>query len=223
MLLIYTFLPVKSIFNYKGRKWLALTFLEACACIFTNIQFKHTFLMDQITSLVGPMRDIEYSVCYYVYYKVPFEERMQLCSMNRGIVLFIGIFPHFIRALQCLKLVYKGKAHEKYNAGKYAMAISVAVFSFIGANIKAFDAVWLVFAIVSSFYSTFWDIIYDFGFFEKGKNYPLRNKLSYNNKFFYYFVMFSDLFLRFIWLISLSPEIVYSFARPEFFSFIISA
>lgn len=31
-------------------------------------EFKHIWFTDQLTSMVGPLRDIEYSLCYYVHY-----------------------------------------------------------------------------------------------------------------------------------------------------------
>ena len=62
----------------------------------------------------------------------------------------------------------------------------------------------------------------DFGFLQPySKNYPLRDKLSYPEKGFYYFCMISNLFLRFMWVLSVSPEVVYRFMRPEFVSFLI--
>lgn len=79
-----------------------------------------------------------------------------------------------------------------------------------------------MFALVSTLYSYSWDIKMDFGFLHEGSNFPLREKLSYKNKFFYYFCMTINLFLRFLWVLTVSPEIVLRFIRPEFFFFAIS-
>lgn len=31
-------------------------------------EFKHIWFTDQLTSMVGPLRDMEYTLCYYVHY-----------------------------------------------------------------------------------------------------------------------------------------------------------
>ena len=63
----------------------------------------------------------------------------------------------------------------------------------------------------------------DFGFFQKGKNYPLRDKLYYKKKWIYYIVSILDFFLRFLWLITLSPEVINEFIRPESLSLILGS
>jgi hypothetical protein len=107
------------------------------------------------------------------------------------------------------------------NAGKYLFAILVAITSFFAINYKLFNNFWWLFALISTIYSTSWDLKMDFGFLQAGDSYPLRDKLSYKNKYFYYFVMAANLFLRFMWVLTVSPDVVYKFIRPEFFLFII--
>jgi hypothetical protein len=179
--------------------------------------------MDQLTSLVGPMRDMEYTVCYYAYYETPLQFRKQLCTKTRGIVLLIGIFPHLIRISQCIRVIVDSQSvyPQIVNAGKYLFAIIVSIFSFLLVIYPVFHRFWWIFAIVSTIYSSWWDIKYDFGFLQPGANWPLREKLSFKNKYFYYFVFISDVFLRFIWILSVSPEIISSYIHPEFLSLIV--
>ena len=62
----------------------------------------------------------------------------------------------------------------------------------------------------------------DFGFMQAySKNYPLRDKLSFHDTKFYYLCMILNLFLRFMWTLTVSPEVVYGFIRPEFLLFIL--
>lgn len=60
----------------------------------------------------------------------------------------------------------------------------------------------------------------DFGLLEK-KHFPLREKLCYSSEIYYYFIGILNFFLRFLWLITLSPEIINSFIRPETLSIIL--
>jgi hypothetical protein len=103
------------------------------------------------------------------------------------------------------------------NAGKYSIAIFLAITSFFASNYSIFRNIWWVIALASTIYSYIWDIKKDFGFLQKGENFPLRDKLSYKNRFFYYFCLITNLFLRFLWVLTVSPDIVYRFIRPEFF------
>lgn len=67
-LLVYLFFPNKNYFNYEGRVYLFNLFVESFSSIFIKCEFKHIWFMDQLTSLIGPIRDIEYTVCYYTHY-----------------------------------------------------------------------------------------------------------------------------------------------------------
>jgi hypothetical protein len=110
------------------------------------------------------------------------------------------------------------------NAGKYCVAIIVAVTSFFASNNSVFRNIWWLIALLSTIYSYIWDIKKDFGFLQPGENYPLREKLSYKNKLFYYVCLITNLFLRCMWVLTVSPDMVYRFIRPEFFMlFIYSA
>jgi len=82
---------------------------------------------------------------------------------------------------------------------------------------------WITLALISTIYSALWDIRYDFGFLEDGPNYPLRNKLIYDYSFAYYAVAVLNFIFRFLWLVTLSPEIMDSFIRPELSALIIYA
>lgn len=223
VLIIYLLFPFKNSFNYLGRLYILKLFVESMLSIFNKIDFKHVWFTDQITSFIGPIRDTEYTLCYYTYFNSPFEEKKILCSGTRNVVLFIGIFPHFIRILQCFRIIIDSKkiSPQIWNAGKYGFAILTAVFSFFFTIYPHFYLLWWISAIISTVYSFYWDIKYDFGFLEDGNNYPLRNKLSYNNKCFYYVVVILNCFLRFMWVLSTSPEIVFQWIRPEFVSLII--
>jgi hypothetical protein len=66
-LVIYVFCPF-DLFNYVGRVYMFRLFMESMASIFIKTEFKHVWFTDQLTSMVGPLRDIEYTLCYYVHY-----------------------------------------------------------------------------------------------------------------------------------------------------------
>ena len=102
-------------------------FVECIASIFIPIEFRHIWFMDQLTSLIGPMRDMEYTLCYYSYYNSPTPIRESFCNNTRTIYLIIGIFPNFIRCLQVgRQIIDNGKVSPYiYNIGKYTFNIII--------------------------------------------------------------------------------------------------
>ena len=147
---IYLFMPL-DIFNYHGRLYLGRLFIETMASITITSELRHTWLGDQMTSLVGPFRDIEYTACYYVHYNNTFEEKKRLCSSRRPIVILIGIFPYFIRFLQVIKTMWKKKIlfPDVLNAIKYILSMLVAISSYYSKTIEIFGKTWLLIAAFS--------------------------------------------------------------------------
>ena len=221
--LIYLFFP-KDVFNYPGRIYLGKLFYETMASITTTSELRHTWLGDQMTSLVGPFRDIEYTVCYYVHYNNTFEEKKRLCSNRRPIVILIGIYPYFIRFLQVIKTMYEKNIifPDILNAIKYTLSILVAISSYYSKTIEFFSKTWLLIAAFSSCWSYCWDMKMDYGLLQYGSPYLfLRKDLFYKRQWIYYTAMFLNLLGRFAWVLTISPEIVYRWIRPEFFLMVI--
>ena len=62
IVLIYLFCPLKNTFNYFGRLYLGRLFVETMSSITTTSDLRHTWLGDQMTSLVGPFRVIMFII-----------------------------------------------------------------------------------------------------------------------------------------------------------------
>ena len=82
VLLIYLFFPVKNSFNYEGRIYTLTLLIESFLSIFNKIEFKHVWFTDQITSFIGPIRDAEYSFCYYVHFNSTLRKNVTLKIRN---------------------------------------------------------------------------------------------------------------------------------------------
>ena len=218
----YLFYPFHN-FNYLGRIYLFDLFFESMASITVRNQLRHTWFGDQLTSLTGPLRDFEYTTCYYTHYFETVEEKKRLCNNHRPIVLCVNLLPYVVRLLQCIKTIFDNKKifPDILNCGKYTLSILVAISSYYSSTIAFFGKTWLIIAVTSSCYSYCWDMKMDYGLLQKGKNYPLRNQLIYEKKYIYYTAMTLNFFGRFAWVLTISPEVVYRFIRPEFFSMII--
>ena len=221
--LIYIFTPFKK-FNYQGRIYLGNLFVETMASITTTSELRHTWLGDQMTSLVGPFRDIEYSVCYYTHYYNTFEEKKRLCSARRPIVILIGLYPYFIRFLQVIKTMWEKNIifPDILNAIKYILSMLVAISSYYSTTIDIFGKTYILIAFFSSCWSYCWDMKMDYGLIQKGSVNPfLRNDLFYKRRWVYYTAMILNAMGRFAWVLTISPDVVYRFIRPEFFLMVI--
>ncbi len=218
----YLFCPSHN-FNYLGRIYLFDLFFESMASITVKNHLRHTWFGDQLTSLTGPLRDFEYTMCYYTHYFETVEEKKRLCNNHRPIVLCVNLLPYVVRLLQCIKTIADNNKFfpDILNCGKYTLSILVAISSYYSTTIAFFGKTWLIIAVTSSCYSYCWDMKMDYGLLQKGENYPLRNELIYENKKIYVIAMVLNFFGRFAWVLTISPEVVYRFIRPEFFSMII--
>ena len=58
------------------------------------------FFMSPLCSFIAPMRDIEYTICYYSYYDARIWAKKEYCKTTRGVYFFIAFFPNFIKILQ---------------------------------------------------------------------------------------------------------------------------
>ena len=223
-LLLVIFCPFR-IWNYGGRAWLGKLAKESFVSFLFKTGFRHVYFMSQMCSFIAPMRDIEYTICYYAYYDAPMWAKREYCKKTRGIYFFIAFFPFFIKILQSIREIHDSKKlfPKLFSIMNSCLKISVALLSFLWPQFPSLRIFWLIFTFISSCSSFSWDIIVDFGFFEKGNNYPLRNKLYYKPKIIYYLISIYDFILRFFWLLTISPEVLGTLFRPETLSIILNS
>jgi hypothetical protein len=143
------------------------------------------------------------------------------------------MMPLVIRFNQCLKkFVETGERFPHLaNAGKYSLSILVTLFGTFhplylehlaklnGKSIglhSFYQIFWTLFFVASSLYSFIWDAFMDWGLGQA--KYGFLNKyLMYPRKWYYYFAVFIDLILRFLWVLTLvPPHSGAKFALPEY-------
>ena len=223
-ILVYTFCPF-DIWNYDGRAFLGQLAKESFGSFLLKTGFRHVFFMGQMCTFISTMRDMEYTICYYAYYDAPLWAKIEYCRKTRGVYFFIAFIPNFLRILQNIKEIHDTKKlfPKFFSIINYTLSISVALLSFLWPQHPSLHIFWLIFAFISSCGSFAWDIVIDFGFLEKGKNFPLRNKLYYKPTIIYYLIALYDFILRFFWLLTISPEVLGSLFRPETLSIILNS
>lgn len=218
---IYLLCPIKSIFNYEGRKYFIDTLI---LCFQLNPEFPCIWLGDQFISLSGLLRDFSYTICYYINYNSNYMEIKDNCNPKSAWILFVSLIPAFIRFGTCVNicLINKSFFPQGLNAAKYGFSVLAAYCSYLFSQNENFFYLWLVIATISGAYAFVWDLKMDWGFLQIGtKNFLLRDKLVIKDLKIYYLSIFWDFVFRFFFVLTLSPQIVYSFIRPEFLTMLI--
>ena len=223
-IIIYMFCPF-NIWNYDGRAFLGNLAKESLGSFLLKTGFRHVFFVNQLCSFIAPMRDMEYTICYYAYYDAPLWAKKEYCNKTREVYFFIAFVPNFLRILQNIKEISdSGKLFPKFfSIINYILSITVALLSFLWPKYPSLHIFWLIFTFISSCGSFAWDVTIDFGYLEKGPNFPLRNKLYYKPKIIYYLIAIYDFILRFFWLLTISPEVLGTLFRPETLSIILNS
>ena len=136
----------------------------------------------------------------------------------------LGSLPAWWRFAQCLRCYHdtKGIAHL-LNAGKYFSTFPMIASSAMLAAVQHQHpndwksrpefAIWFCCTFGRAIYVFVWDVIMDWGFFQRPHNslrskHPfLRTHLLFNAHWVYYAMIVTDFILRFIFLIKLSPTL----------------
>mmetsp|Transcript_6853 Transcript_6853/g.12446 ORF Transcript_6853/g.12446 Transcript_6853/m.12446 type:complete len:625 (+) Transcript_6853:814-2688(+) len=209
--------PYKWI-SYSGRSFIAKILMRSFASPFTKSDFTHVFITDQLISLVIPLTDLEYTLCFYFSSdKDSCQDRMRLAPM------LVTFFPLVVRLLQCTRYLYDSRSlrhPQALNAGKYLSSIIVIGFNYAYKTLGGWLVfVWVVTAFISTCYSYAWDLVRDWGLLTPGAKHKfLRQKLVYKSPKMYYWAMISNLLLRFTWVLTISSNIVFESIRPELFT-----
>lgn len=308
-LFAFLFWPIKNQFNYSGRLYFFRIFKESFFQLRTD--FEHVWIGNQFTSLSGVIRDLIYSILYYIFYFKDYQEFNTIIKTLQPLIIFVSMIAYFVRSTQCIKICLKNKSFypQGFNSIKYILSIISSIASYIFKKDKEFFKIWLFWATLSSCYSFTWDVKMDWGFtilsisefkkkffnrskrrikknssnskflvkndsfcsfklddlkntndlmlknsFNNNKNHinnnsydnlsvkaviltsnknnmlnsnsnvsywPLRAKLSFKNKNIYYVCLVGDFIFRSFFLLSISPDIIKTFIRPEFFTMIV--
>ena len=97
---------------------------------------------------------------------------------------------------------------DLFNAGKYVVALVATILSYLlQFNRNTVLPAWIVFAIITSIYTYYYDLKYDWLLLDRNSGrFLLRDKITYPKKF-YYILIVVNLLLRCSWVLTISPEI----------------
>lgn len=232
---LYLFFPSRKIFNGKGRVYIFKLFWKTVFQSCLKVDFPMIFFINQFTSFVLALKDLEYTMCYYIsVWLHPENEYPQICLKDSFQVGFVFAFlPLFIRIIQCIRIAYdrkdrKQKKLDIINIFKFVTSGIVTILSLIVGKLSSQHKesylyifyLWIGVAGISTVYSYLWDIKMGWGLCQKG--YGLLRARLYYNKYVYYLAIVLNFLFRITWMLNISPAIINDVLwRPEFTAFLI--
>nr|AHJ60092.1 xenotropic and polytropic retrovirus receptor [Cyanea capillata] len=232
-LLLFLLNPTRT-FHYSARYWFLKVMFRIIAAPFFHVQFADFWLADQLNSLVIPLLDLQYMICFYSYDWHRPDDKWKCTNPQNIVRPLVAILPAWWRLAQCLRRYRDSKDAWPHlaNAGKYSTSILVTLVSTFAAVYKANTGmsqngplfyVWISSLLLSTFYTLFWDIKMDWGLFDKnaGENRLLREQIVYDSKVYYYMAALTDLLFRFMWTLTVSVGEA-GFINNELFIFFIA-
>ncbi|CAK78750.1 unnamed protein product (macronuclear) [Paramecium tetraurelia] len=211
----YLLIPTIKKFNGQGRRWMYRMLKGALFTHFLSYDARYTFVLDQFVSLFSPIRDLEYTICYYsndlfndneeiIHYKE--------CESGQRIVGDICLVVVFsLKCLHCLTLAKKnGKFYntlEMWNFLKNLLAVSVGIVGCLNKFDKTDAILWIILAGTFTILQQYWEIKNDWLFLQPDSKFKfLRSDLAFINPHFYYFLIILNMFVISAWTFTISPQ-----------------
>ncbi|XP_050248065.1 uncharacterized protein LOC126695381 isoform X2 [Quercus robur] len=220
MILIFPF----DIFYLSSRYYLLRT-LWRIVLPLQAISFSDFFVADILTSMAKVFSDLERSVCRMVHRQVAtiaWFEADSVCGSHSLAIPFVLVLPYLFRFFQCLRQ-YKdtGEKTTLLNALKYSTAVPVIFLSALKYHVfpdrwtNFYRPLWLISGILNSLYSFYWDVTRDWDWsftriFKFSKPH-IFSHLLYGRKWVYFWVMGSNLVLRWAWTYKLSAHLRHNY------------
>ena len=196
--------PLKFFF-YSSRMWFLSTLLRIFNPGFTTVLFKDFFIADLMVSLSFFWSSLYVLVCFYI------NKTQGQCLANQSFITPLLIcIPLIIRFFQCIKQWFYSDSKQLYNAIKYLLTMA----SVFGSSFNAISKytyvtiIWIIIAVISTIYSYYWDLQYDWSIFRKNKLIP---------RFWLRFAIILNLFLRFNWILSVNTFLLFDQVLLSFF------
>ncbi|XP_057777194.1 phosphate transporter PHO1 homolog 3-like [Salvia miltiorrhiza] len=213
---------------YRSSRYFLLVCIFHCLLApLYKVTLPDFFLADQLTSQVQALRSLEFYTCYYGW--GDYKRRQNNCKSNDVFNTFsfiIAAVPYIWRLLQCLRrLSDERDIHQGYNGLKYLSTI-IAVCARTAYTLNkgpTWKMVAWITSIIATIISTYWDIVMDWGLFQrKSKNRWLRDKLLVPHTSVYFAAIILNVLLRLAWMQTVMNITVFSLHRQTMVALVAS-
>lgn len=198
IMLIFLFFPL-NIFYASSRRWLFSTLYPMVLPMLTPVRFRDFLLGDIFMSMASLFK------AFYIIDSFRRNPSMSPYVPCWGFIL-CQIIPCYVRCGQCLRryrdTADKNKRTHLANLLKYTLTMTGSIISggWFVAKIPACYYIWIVTMLISTLYSTYWDVVMDWGLMVNNR--ILREHLVYSWPSVYYFALFTNAILRWTWTLA---------------------
>lgn len=212
-LAIFIVIPL-PIFNYEGRLYALKLLIKSLLSPLTGVSFSILWMTDQWISMVTPLRDLAYTICYFtsldfdVIHNNPCKDQS---SFQTAIIVVVTVFS--IKILQTLRMGYESGKYfmtlHMANGIKFSLALITSIIAYIyNLGYPNLLGIWIISSLVSTLYAYFWDLKYDWDLLQlDSKNWLLRKYLTFEPRRNYYVVIVLNFIMRLAWVLTISPTV----------------
>ncbi|TRM63672.1 EXS family-domain-containing protein, partial [Schizophyllum amplum] len=172
-----------------------------------RVEFADFWMGDQFCSLVFTLSNLYIIPCVYATGIDDGWRRCTANSKNWPVMFVVGTLPLLIRVVQSVKRYYDSRlVTHLVNGGKYGTGILMYLMYFFWRHgsmwTGPFYALYIVTAILYSFYACTWDFLMDWSILKtRAKYFLLRDEVLYTNHIpLYYLAIIYNALIRFAWV-----------------------
>lgn len=211
LLLIVFFWPGPQFYG-PSRKWLQIALWRLLLSGLYPVEFRDFFLGDIFCSLTYTMGNMSFFFCLYAHQwngllgGGPPSNLHNVCGSSKSRLMgFFSTLPSIWRFLQCVRRYCDTGDWFPHLANMMKYAFTALYYCLLSVwriqRTSQHRAVFIVFAIINSLYTSAWDIIMDWSLGQAGSEHKfLRNHLFFKKPIYYYIAIVLDVVLRFQWV-----------------------
>ncbi|GAA5797115.1 hypothetical protein HPULCUR_002494 [Helicostylum pulchrum] len=204
VILIAVMLCPFDILYCSARKWLGVALGRILLSYCFPVEFRDFFIADELNSLSYSIWTSSYFFCAYSWHWTDLGGNCNMSQM--WVAPFLASLPPWWRLMQCFRR-YKDSNETVHllNAAKYTSSIVAAIVTGLRRMYPstAMTVFWILTSLLSSCYTSTWDIKMDWGLLRPNtENFLLRDELVFY-KWTYYVAVPINVLLRFTWAITI--------------------
>ncbi|KAG7904965.1 hypothetical protein KL907_003181 [Ogataea polymorpha] len=192
----------------NSRTWLLSSIFRLILSGLYPVEFRDFFLGDVFCSLTYSISNLSMFFCLYAthWHGCLDGSGTTKCGSSRSRLLgFLSTLPSIWRFLQCFRRYadtgewFPHLANMAKYTGSILYYMSLSLYRI--ETVTKYRALLITFATINSVYSSMWDIFMDWSLLQfDSHNFLLRDHLIFENKWYYYTAMVTDVILRFQWI-----------------------
>lgn len=208
------------VLQFQQGWWGISSLGRVIAAPFFPITFQDYFTAEMLLSSAILLYDLEFTLCFFL---VDSFRATEVCTYDYWwLKPTIAMIPSMWRTLQCVRRwVDLQEGRHLINAFKYAMGAAITLLAFFSRVFVSLGNFWIALWAIAVFsetsIGTYWDIFQDWNLGERQVKYPGLRSTTLLPARTYYAAMLITPVGRFLFALTISPDIVFNLMNAEVF------